>query len=105
MSVDPGRERSRRLRVMSYNVRYDTDSDGQNAWHHRRDRVVETIATLGPDLLGLQEPLEHQLAYLDANLSTYTFVGVGREAGKDEGESVPIGYRTDRFALADRGAF
>lgn len=98
-------DRSRRLRVMSYNVRYDTDSDEQHAWSRRRDHVVETISTTQPDIVGLQEPLEHQLSYLDANLSEYSFFGVGREDGERGGEFVPIGYRTDRFTLVDRGAF
>lgn len=97
--------RSRRLRVMSYNVRYDTDADGRHAWSRRHSRVVETITTIDPDVVGLQEPLSHQLEYLDANLSAYSFVGVGREDGKSEGEFVPIGYRTERFERIDWGAF
>lgn len=90
---------------MSYNVRYDTDSDGANAWLDRRDRIVTTIETTRPDVVGFQEPLEHQLNYLDANLSAYSFFGVGREDGASSGEFVPIGYRTSRCRLVDRGAF
>jgi len=105
MRPRPEHDRSRRLRVMSYNVRYDTDSDEQHAWSRRRDRVVETISTTRPDIVGLQEPLERQLEYLDANLSEYSFFGVGREDGERGGEFVPIGYRTDRFGLVGQGAF
>jgi endonuclease/exonuclease/phosphatase family metal-dependent hydrolase len=90
---------------MSYNVRYDTDVDGENAWPHRRDRVVGTIARTDPDVIGLQEPIVHQLEYLETNLPAYSWIGVGRDDGESEGEFVPIGYRTRRFSLVDRGAF
>ena len=48
-----------RLRVMSYNIRYDTELDGSDAWHHRRDLVVDTIQASEPDLIGVQEALKH----------------------------------------------
>jgi endonuclease/exonuclease/phosphatase family metal-dependent hydrolase len=86
---------------MSYNVRYDTDVDGENAWPHRCDRVVGTIARTDPDVIGLQEPIVHQLEYLETNLPAYSWIGVGRDDGESEGEFVPIGYRTGRFSLVD----
>lgn len=92
-----------RFTVMSYNIRYDTNDDGQNAWEHRRDTVVDSITHHRPDLIGVQEALRHQFEYLKRELSDYSWYGVGREDGQDTGEFVPIGYRTDRFTLSDRG--
>lgn len=95
----------RPLRAMSYNVRYDTDSDGSNAWKYRRDNVVETVQTYEPDIIGVQEALKHQLTDLETNLPSYTWIGVGRDDGVDGGEFVPIGYRTDHFTELKNGTF
>lgn len=93
------------VRVMTFNVRYDTDGDGNLAWPHRKHRVASVIRFHRPDVLGLQEPLEHQLAYLQAQLPEYEWVGVGRLDGAAEGEHGPVGFRRDRFALVDDDTF
>lgn len=92
-----------RLTVMSYNIRYDTSDDGQNAWQNRRGIVIDSIKRHEPDLLGVQEALSHQFEYLKTELSDYSWYGVGRDDGQDTGEFVPIGYRTDQFSLSDNG--
>lgn len=56
------------LRVLSYNVRVDTEEDGDDAWPHRRDEVAATLRYHAPDVLGLQEPLAHQFDYLRERL-------------------------------------
>ncbi|WP_258560366.1 endonuclease/exonuclease/phosphatase family protein [Halorhabdus salina] len=86
------------LRAMSYNVRYDTAEDGKHAWEHRRDRVASTIRFHAPDVIGLQEPLDHQLADIAERVPELEWVGVGRSDGANGGEFSPIGYRTDRLA-------
>jgi endonuclease/exonuclease/phosphatase family metal-dependent hydrolase len=85
------------LRAMSYNVRYDTTEDGEHAWEHRRDRVASTIRFHAPDVIGLQEPLAHQLEDVAERVPGFEWVGVGRADGASEGEFSPIGYRTDRL--------
>lgn len=90
---------------MSFNVRYDTDADGPNAWPERRDLVADTIHFHRPDVVGLQEPLRHQLRYLQRELDAYEWVGGGRLDGHEEGEFCPVGFRAGRFDLLDRGTF
>jgi endonuclease/exonuclease/phosphatase family metal-dependent hydrolase len=93
------------LRVMTYNVRYDNPEDGDHGWDHRRSAVADTIRFRDPDLLGLQEPLTHQLTYLREQLPDFEFVGAARMDGGDEGEFSPIGYRPDRFECLDSSTF
>lgn len=93
------------IRVMTFNIRYDTDEDGDLAWPYRKERVASVIRFHQPDVVGLQEPLEHQLAFLQEQLPAYDWVGVGRVDGEDEGEHGPVGFRRDRFTLRDHDTF
>lgn len=52
------------VRLMTYNVRQALDSDGDNAWKHRREAVANTIRFHRPDLIGCQEVHYEQLEYL-----------------------------------------
>ena len=93
------------VRVMTFNVRYDTAEDGDLAWPHRKEHVASVIRFHRPDVVGLQEPLEHQLDYLQEQLPAYDWVGVGRIDGETEGEHGPVGFRRDRFSLRDHNTF
>lgn len=93
------------IRAMTFNIRLDVASDGENAWPHRKEMVEAVIKHEAPDLLGMQEVLLHQKQYLETELTGYTFVGVGRDDGADAGEFSPLGWRNDRFAVVDSGTF
>jgi endonuclease/exonuclease/phosphatase family metal-dependent hydrolase len=90
---------------MTFNLRYDTPSDGANAWPHRRDWVAALIRFHAPDALGVQEALAHMLTDLDARLPDFARVGVGRADGRAGGEFSAILYRRDRLELLDSGTF
>ncbi len=100
------------LRVMSFNVRFDSGrpSDDRNAWMAnagtgRGALAISVIREAGPDILGVQEALGNQVADLQAGLPTYDFYGVGRDDGDTRGEYMGIFYRQDRFARIDQGTF
>jgi endonuclease/exonuclease/phosphatase family metal-dependent hydrolase len=93
------------VRVMSFNIRYGTADDGENAWSRRRDLVVETIRSFDPDVLGLQEALRDQLDELATALPGYAEIGVGRDDGARKGEYAAILFRSERFAPIDSGTF
>ena len=93
------------LRVMSYNIRYDTPDDGRNAWSHRKEKVANLIRFYQADLIGLQEALYRQLTYLEGQLEGYGRIGVGRDDGKQQGEFSPILYAQDQLELLDNGTF
>ena len=52
------------LRVMTFNIRYATAPDGDNAWDKRKDFLVDVIRKFDPDLLGTQEVLAAQVDFL-----------------------------------------
>lgn len=100
-----GKERADRYSAMTYNIRLDLASDGDNAWPHRRAALTGLVAYYAPDLVGMQEVLLHQKQAVEADLRGYQFVGAARDDGKDKGEFSPLGFRRDRFALIASGTF
>jgi len=87
------------IKVMSYNIRFDNPGDSVNAWPNRKDKVAALIRKYNPDIIGVQEALLHQLHDLTRILPDYSFVGVGRDDGKELGEYSAILYRHGRFGL------
>ena len=92
------------LKVMSYNIRYDSPDDGRDRWENRRDLLVSQIEFHHPDVLGTQEVLSNQLRYLRRNLEGYDYVGIGREGG-DDGEYSALFYDENKLRLEDSGTF
>lgn len=93
------------VRVMSFNVRYGTASDGDNHWEKRKNHLVETIRNYDPDLLGTQENLPFQRDFIQSNLGKFDVVSAGREDGKEKGETTAIYYKSSRFELIESGHF
>lgn len=87
------------LRVMTWNIRLDVSSDGLDRWDNRREALVGEVLHRKPHIVGFQEALPQQVAFLDENLSGYQRYGVGREDGDQEGEYSPIYYDTTVFEL------
>lgn len=92
------------MRVMSYNLRLDTPSDGEHAWPRRIPAARHVLRELAPDVLGVQEGLPHQLDEISSWSCEYVRFGRGRLAD-GTGESVAIFYRRDRFDLIEGGHF
>tara|TARA_B100000678_G_scaffold281545_1_gene279506 strand:+ start:1090 stop:1965 length:876 start_codon:yes stop_codon:yes gene_type:complete len=93
------------VRAMTFNIRLDIASDGENAWPNRKEHVFDLIRHEAPDVLGMQEVLLDQKCDLEAALPGYAFLGVARDDGREAGEFSPLAYRTDRFVLIDSGTF
>lgn len=92
------------LTVMSFNVRYGTAPDGDNAWPKRRDILVETIKQQKPDVLGVQECLKPQAEYIEQELRGYRYLGVGREPDGG-GEMSAIFYNERHLFPIATGSF
>ncbi|WP_186767612.1 endonuclease/exonuclease/phosphatase family protein [Blastopirellula retiformator] len=92
------------LGVMSFNIRYGAANDGENRWDLRKPLVVNTIKRYDPDLLGTQECLPFQEAYLRENLPQYDCYAVSREGKGTKGEECAIFYRKSRFERLDQGS-
>lgn len=92
------------LKVMTYNIRLDTKSDGDNSWTFRKEAFCKQVNKLDADLVGLQEVTPSQRDYIRNSLSKYEMVGIGREVN-DGGESSPILYCKKRFDLLEQNTF
>jgi len=73
------------MRVMTYNIRLDLESDGANKWSNRRDQFVGQIGLMHPAILGLQEVVRGQQADLEKAFQEYVGAahGVGVASGTD----------------------
>lgn len=48
------------MTVVSYNIRYDNSGDSLNSWTFRKAEMVTFLKSQKPDILSLQEVLNHQ---------------------------------------------
>jgi endonuclease/exonuclease/phosphatase family metal-dependent hydrolase len=92
------------LKVMSFNLRRDKDSDGPNQWNARREAAVEVIRRHAPDLLGTQEGLQDQIDYLHQHFPEYGVLGEARFGGRRD-EYNAILYRKSKFDVEETGNF
>lgn len=90
---------------MTFNIRFDNPRDKNNAWPNRAPMVAAFVNDQLPDLLGMQEVLWHQYAYLDSALAGYGSVAAGRDDGLQKGEACPVFYRLGRFDALASGTF
>ena len=86
------------VRVMTFNIRYDTSGDGINSFDGRKAFIKEFIDREKPDVIGFQEVVPHVRTWLTENLTDYVVLGMGRNADYT-GESVSIAYRKDKYDL------
>lgn len=93
------------LEVVSYNIRYDNSQDGENQWDIRKETLASYLLKSTPDIIGMQEVLNNQLADLSNFLKDYKYVGVGREDGKTKGEYSPIFYRKSKLKVLMSSTF
>lgn len=93
------------VKVMSYNIRLDVASDGENRWNNRKDMLTAQVLKLSPDFMGIQEALPQQIDYLNANLKGYKYIGVGRDDGKREGEFSAIFYNASQYKMLHQSTF
>lgn len=95
------------LRIMTFNLRYGSADDGDDAWPTRGTSAIAAIDTLAPDLLGTQEGLPFQLEEIDAALPDFGRVGLGRYHGVAvdrpheafSGEHCALYYRRPRLRV------
>ena len=91
--------------VISYNIRYDNVWDVENSWAKRKNNVSELLIQYGPSIIGIQEGLYNQVEYLDSCLINYSYIGVGRDDGKFQGEFCAIYFDTTRYSILFHSTF
>ena len=98
---------AQQMLVGSYNIRYKNagDSINGNAWVQRCRVICDQVNFMSPDIFGAQEVLHEQLNDLICGLDGYSYIGVGRDDGKEAGEYAAIFYKKDHVQLLDHGNF
>jgi len=96
---------AQQLTMASFNLRFDNPRDSGNLWKDRAPVVASLIRFHNFDVFGTQEGLRHQLNDIQSALPHYTYVGVGRDDGKEKGEHTAIYYKPERFTLLQHGDF
>lgn len=92
------------LKIMTYNIRLNVASDGENAWPNRKDYFMSQVQFYSPDIFGVQEATPSQVIDIASGMSKYSKFGIGREEG-GTGEACTIYYKKDRFKLQDSNTF
>lgn len=93
------------VKSMSFNIRLDVASDGENRWDARKEKVAGLMNYYEADFIGGQEVQHHQLEYLLSQLKKYSYIGVGRDDGKQAGEYSCIFYNKEKFTVIQHSTF
>lgn len=92
------------LKIMTYNIRLDIESDGENDWTHRKDFFLSQIQYYNPDIFGVQEAKPNQVTDISNSLVAYSSVGIGRE-GVGKGEASTIYFKKEQFDVLQESTF
>lgn len=93
-----------KIKVFSFNLRIAAKSDGINYFDCRKERILETIKTHNPDIIGFQEATAEMKRWLRDSLEDYTVVGCGRNADLS-GEACAVAYKKDSFTVINFETF
>ena len=92
------------LKLMTYNIRLDVASDGENTWSKRKDYFAGQIQFYEPDIFGVQEATPVQVADITTLIPQYGFIGTARD-GIAKGEATNIYFKKDRFEVIQSNTF
>jgi endonuclease/exonuclease/phosphatase family metal-dependent hydrolase len=89
---------------MTFNLRFENDSDGDDNWINRRDLLVRTILKYRPHVLGTQEGKPSQLAFLSENLDGY-LISADSRLWDDYCQYPTLYYLEKYFTLVESSEF
>ena len=93
------------IKLITYNIRLNTQADDVNAWPLRKEKFGNLLNQYNANIWCFQEVLHKQLIDLKAMLPEYSYIGVGRDDGKESGEYSPIFYKNSLYQLVSSGTF
>ncbi|MBP8792190.1 MAG: endonuclease/exonuclease/phosphatase family protein [Lutibacter sp.] len=96
--------KSQKLQIMTYNIRLDVASDGENTWTNRKDFLSSQVLFYSPDILGVQEAKPNQMNNLQETLKDYKVIGLGRD-GNQQGEHSSIFYNSKKLKVDKEATF
>ncbi len=93
------------IELITYNIRMNTQGDGEHAWPHRKQDVAALFRFHRASIFCVQEALPEQMDDLALAFPDYSFEGVGRDDGIRDGEFSAVFYNHTRFEKLDGGTF
>ena len=93
------------INLMTFNIRYNNESDGINKWDNRKDRAAEMVKFYDISICGMQEALIGQINDLQERLPEYAHFGLGRDDGIEKGEFSPIFYNKSKLKVLKQETF
>ena len=93
-----------KLKIFTMNLRVAAKGDGINYFDNRRERILDTVKSHSPDIIGFQEVTPYMKRWLREALEDYTVVGCGRGADLD-GEACAVAYKKDSFEVVSFETF
>ncbi len=96
---------SKKITVVSFNIRYSNNSDSVNSWEQRKPLIKSFLKKGKFDIISFQEVMNTQLKFLSDILDDYSVVSAGRNDGIDNGEHCSIFFKTSKFDLLAKSYF
>jgi endonuclease/exonuclease/phosphatase family metal-dependent hydrolase len=106
--MPPAKSDPAAIRILTWNILLGDDGGvpwRRHGWPVRRTALREAIRAAGPDILCVQEALDGQVWFLEAELPRHRREGVGRDDGDTGGEHCAILFDAGRFERIDGGTF
>lgn len=94
--------------TMSYNLRSSAknEQDGVNSWENRKEAAVKMLLAEKPDVVGMQEEMPDQEAFLRMRLAAvYDAVSISRDPNNRSDEACAIFYNKKKFELVRTNTF
>ena len=95
------------MKVATYNIQYDNNSENAGKWENRKELMKRMLTDCGFDIFGAQEPYKFQVEDIASWFPEYGWVGtsIAGESVKERIHYNPIFYRKDRFTVLENGSF
>ena len=90
--------------LMTLNLRFQNEHDGQNGWENRKDLILELVRVHKPAFLGTQEGTVTQLRFLQEHLSGYELFAPER-LWEDDCQYCSIFMRSEAVRALEGGEF
>ena len=91
-----------KIKVASFNIQMAATPE-KVYWQTRKDAAKNLLAYHKFDIFGCQETYLHQIKSVIPE--GYSFIGVGRNDGREAGEYSPVIYNTSKFEVLKSGTF
>lgn len=88
------------MKIMTFNLRYDNETDGKHSWSFRQGALLKMIRKQKADVIGTQETTDRIYAFLKFHCRSYHLVGDGRNADR-KGERCTVLIKKSRYEVLE----